>query len=199
MNRQKLILLTLLAVGIMSTFQISLGLAWLQITMRPENADGPIELGVITGTELIPAVAALTPVMWLGIVVALLLKRRIWVGFGLLTALGLGALLAVIGYNLSGNTDAVSDQLLSWQNVAAAHDVTHIEQVRTPGEWFALAAASLLVIGFGFLSFYAFKNRTPAITTRESVRGQSDPLAGDGEPEEAQDPIALWEQQRRDH
>ena len=197
MNRQKLTVVTLISVTLMSLLQVSLGIAWLQVTMLPENADGPIELGVVTGGELIPVLAALTPVMWLGIVVALLLKNRVWIGSGILSVLGFASLLAVAGYNLSGDTAAVRDQLMGWQNVAAAHDVTDLQQVRTFGEWLALAGATLVTLGFAVLSFYAFKHRL-TVQSEARVKPFSEPKGSKSAPAESdRDPISLWDDQRR--
>lgn len=197
MNRQKLTMVTLVAITLMSLFQVSLGIAWLQVTMLPENADGPIELGVVTGGELIPVLAALTPVMWLGIVVALLLKNRVWIGYGILSILGFAAFLAVAGYNLSGDNEAVRDQLMGWQNVAAAHDVTDLQQVRTFGEWLALAGAILVTLGFAVLSFYSLKHR---LTVQSEARVKTFSESHESKSAAAEsdrDPISLWDNQRR--
>jgi hypothetical protein len=197
MKRPKLTMVTLIAITLMSLFQVSLGIAWLQVTMLPENADGPIELGVVTGGELIPVLAALTPVMWLGIIVALLLKNRVWIGYGILSILGFASLMAVAGYNLSGDTAAVSDQLMGWQNVAAAHDVTDLQQVRTFGEWFALAGAILVALGFAVLSFYAFKQRLAAQSEARAKPLSESLLSEKATAESDRDPISLWDDQRR--
>lgn len=198
MLRQRLTLLTIAALALMSGVQLAVGLPWLQVNMYPENADGAIELGVLSGGELIPALSAITPVMWLGVLVALLLRNRVWIGYLFLTALGVVCTFLVAGYSLSGDTDSAKDQLSSWQNVAAAHDVTNLDIVRLANEWLGLVAALLVTVGFAILSVYSFRlrriGRERNSLKTEGKRGAASAVTD--QINEGDDPISLWDAQR---
>ncbi len=203
MLRQKLTLFTVTALVLMSGLQATLGLPWLVVNMKPKEADGLIELGTLTGAELVPAVAALTPVMWLGVVVALLLKQRVWIGYLMISILAGLATASIASYLSTGDTSAVQDRLAGWTNIAAAHDVTDLTVVRSSTEWLGLAAGILALIGFSALVFYSlnFKRQLgkAAVQKPRQKSGVDESTSQPVTPsdsEEPDDPISMWDAQR---
>ncbi len=203
MLRQRLTLLTVTALALMSGLQAAIGLPWLVVNMEPKGADGLIELGTLAGAELVPAVAALTPVMWLGVVVALLLKQRVWIGYSLIAILAGLATATVASYLATGDNSAVQDRLSAWTNIAAAHDVTDLTVVRAATEWLGLVAGTLAFAGFSALALYSFKFRRQLIasprerTIRQSNAGEpGEQVGADSDSAVPDDPISMWDAQR---
>ena len=198
MVRRKLTLLTLAGLLLVAGLQIGSDLAWVSVSMTPENASGQIELGAVTGSELIPVLAALMPVLWLGVIVSLLLRSRIWLGYSLLTVLGAMGVAAILDYNFTGDTSAVGDQIMSWQNVAAAHDVSDLNISRMPGEWIALGTNVVLTLGFAGLALVSFRQRATLESAQRLVSKASRTTVATAQEAtiDESDSILLWDNQR---
>lgn len=198
MARRKLTLLTIAALMLVSSLQIACGLPWVSVSMFPENASGSIELGTLAGSELLPAATALLPVLWLGVVVSLLLQSRIWLGYSLLAAIGAAGSALILNYMMTFDTSAAEGQLMSWRNVAAAHDVTDLAITRNSGEWIALVAALLVTLGFAGLATFSFRVRDSLqkLPKQTKTASTSGPYRETAAPVDEGDSISLWDSQR---
>lgn len=197
-NRKRALVLLLVALIAAQAF---LCFDWLTVSMAPQGK--VTVLGTLAGSALFPAAQSLLMLAWVTYALLAIARGRVMVVFASMLLAVFGLALWITGQGLlTSDWHAQKAQLSTWENIAAAHDITDLTLVVGANGWlFAVAATLGLLAALGAtLSAGGWAKIRPA--GKQELAGSAEASAaaasGDqtGSPVEPNDAISMWENQR---